>query len=370
MPLYLPASSSGQLINFSPAYLRKWRKALAGIEAGTGRAKLMMLGDSTMAGVGAGTGGSGVVGAYTKSIPAKVASYLTKLGLPSELNGIVGDGNIDYNANPTYDPRVALGTGWTRDTAMKALGGNPFAFTGGVAGAYSFTPTASFDSFDVYTVGFSGTGTATANIDGGASLGAVTPASFQNITKTSFTCAAGTHTINIVPALNGDLRLHAIDTYLSTAKKVSVISAGYSSASTVEYSLVANPWNPILALPTFAPDLTVLDLTINDARNATSGATYSARMQTMITAIKAASDLILVTGLPTVGITSDSADQFQSANLALALGNNLPMIDVYGRWQSAAISFADGLYFTDQVHGSAPGYADVGSVIARAILAT
>lgn len=67
-------------INFKTSQFGKTKAALARVAGGTGRGKLVCIGDSTTFGEGSGTGGNGRVGCMPKSWPAKLAASLTALG--------------------------------------------------------------------------------------------------------------------------------------------------------------------------------------------------------------------------------------------------------------------------------------------------
>ncbi|RWX19450.1 hypothetical protein EHI42_04720 [Rhizobium hidalgonense] len=66
-------SAPGQ---FKTSQFGKTKAALARVAGGTGRGKLVCIGDSTTFGEASGTGGNGRIGCTPKSWPAKVAASL------------------------------------------------------------------------------------------------------------------------------------------------------------------------------------------------------------------------------------------------------------------------------------------------------
>jgi len=59
---------------------------------------------------------------------------------------------------------------------------------------------------------------------------------------------------------------------------------------------------------------------------------------------------------PNAGLASVlTQDAYNQAIRGLAVTNNIPLIDIYSRWQSYAVSNAVGLYY-DQIHPNGQGY--------------
>src|SRR5215207_7897746 len=77
--------------------LPKWRTAKGRVRAGQGDALIGIVGDSTTAGRGAGTGASYTNGAKALSVPTKVAAQLTAMGLRPCSDNVLGNANIDFS---------------------------------------------------------------------------------------------------------------------------------------------------------------------------------------------------------------------------------------------------------------------------------
>ena len=354
--------------NVNSTSLQKWRKAMANVRSGASRAKIVVVGDSTSAGSGAGTGGTlNQNGAFANGWVADFATLLNKY-VATVFQSFWGDQAVSVGYG-TYDTRVTLGANWSQNTS--GLGGNMFKYTTGAVNNLTFTPTAAFDTIVVWYMKISGDGTATINVDGGASLGTINFSNSSSIlTSSTFTVAAGTHTINIVPNNDATFFVVGVQTYVAGTKAVDVFQTAVNGATAATFVGGASPWQSPLALEALAPDLTVIDLTINDSNNGTSLATYISNMQTLITDAKLSGDVLLVVGPPsnTTQATNGTLDQFIAALRGLAISNNVPLLDLKTRWTSYAAANPVFPYF-DSKHPEVSGYWDIGLAISEMLSA-
>lgn len=365
------AATSGAY-NFNPAYLPKWRKALAQVRAGTGRAKVAMVGDSTTAGWGAGTGANGTDGARVKSAPYRLAEILARRGLNAKSNSFWGDANLGYTPYQAYDPRVVIGASWSRGGATTvAPGGWLLRANTGVTTTTSFTPSDEVDTFDIYYVVNTGNGTFTANIDGGATLATVdTSVGTPGIYKTTITATKGAHTVNVQRTAGGAFYVVGIDAYDSTARDVAIWNLGAASWASADWAVSTNAWNPAPGLTGIAPDLTLINLGINDWKDTpVSVSTYTTNLQTLITAAKAAGDVVLVAPFPSSTARASVAQQAPFIDAIVSLGetNSCPVLSLTHRFTSWADANTVG-YTYDALHPNALGYADVAQALAPLLL--
>ena len=132
-------------------------------------------------------------------------------------------------------------------------------------------------------------------------------------------------------------------------------SGGRASQAT---SSNTEPWDALNALPLFAPDLTVINLTINEWLNAGTVDAWKIHMQQIIDVAKTTGDVILMAGVPSK--INQAALAYQSSFAAaageLAAANGLPFLDVFGRFGSQ--ESIPSLY-TDDIHPNGAGYADM-----------
>jgi lysophospholipase L1-like esterase len=358
------------LSNVRPQNLQHWRKALASVRDGTGRAKLLLLGDSTTAGTGSGSGGtSNTVGAYAHSFPRALAPLLARSVTVND-NSFIGDQSMSVVVTPynSYDPRVTIGTGWTYTPGT--IGGFMFKFNPGANTLLSFAPAAAFDTMVIWYSKSSTGGSFTVNVDGGATISTInTNAGTSSLSSSTLTVAKATHTININASNNTTFFILGIITYDSAVPAVDLIQGGAHGSSVAGLvSAGGSPWSPVPALSTFAPDLTVMDLTINDSENGTALDTYRTGLQQLITAAQATGDVILMVGPPsnTTIATNGTLDQYIAVMRSLALANNCGMLDLKTRWVSYAVT-NPVLPYSDSKHPGRLGYQDIAAAVYAAI---
>jgi lysophospholipase L1-like esterase len=362
----LIANYKNSLKSYLPAFNLKLLQVLG--NTATANPKIAFMGDSTTFGYYSdGTLG----GKYAQSIPALVGKLLNNTGL---LQGAVnrhvwwGSSFIDS----TNDPRWTLGTGW----AKAALGGNnSISAAGATANSAVFQPALAsgetYDRVDVYYVrnaGFSASATVT--IGGVAQTAITDAASGGALGKVTYSVTATTGTVSIAKTSGADaLRFDVIGVvcYKSTTKQIDIYPyATPGFGVTNFYALTGNAWGLYDALwNSIVPDLTIINLTINDINGATVIATYTSQLQAIITKAKTSGECILMTGLPQASAVSAQQVAIYSAVRSLAGSNNCMLIDIGYRWGDQPTSST--YYGADNIHGNAAGYADVARAITNVI---
>ena len=363
-----PMTADG-LFNLNASSLPHWRAAMARVRNGSGRGRIVVLGDSTSMGEGAGTGGSSNLNAaFVQGWPEQMGPILSKQ-IAANTNAIFGDqGTYSYVAYNTYDPRVTLGANWALAN-INAIGGNTWVYNTGAVNNFAFTPVGSVDTAVVcFTSG--GGGTAAVNVDGGSTLGTIGTGSAAQCNTYTFT--AGAHTINLVPSNNGALYVLGVIAYLSTTPAVDIIQDGVIAATVSNFNYSAQPYNILPELSLISADLTIIDLTVNDSNN--NGLsylpTYVATVQAMITGAKTGgSDVMLISGPPsnTANATNGTLASYNAALQQLALTNNVPLLSFSNRWTSYAVTNPIFPYY-DGLHPGKTGYSDMASAVAQALL--
>jgi len=370
-----PVTASG-VYNFNSSALLHWRKAVANVRSGQGRGRLVILGESTSMGQGSGSGGTGNLnGAYPYAWPQQMASMLNTMlssaanTQPVSANAIMCDQNVSAAAvgYAAYDTRVTLGSSWSTSNGGNCAGGNTFIFTCCAVNNLTFAPVAAFDTLTLYYYTQTPVGTATINVDGGASLGTITfgPATPDTIATATYSVANATHTINIVPT-GGSFQLAGIVTSLSTKPAIDVIQAATSGATIAYFTANTYATQGLRLEATLAPDLTIIAETGNDSINQTPVAAYTASMQAVITNAKLSGDVILIAGPPNnAGFTFAP---YVAALRSLAASNNVPLLDLTTRWTSWAVTNPVMPYF-DQYHPGKLGYSDIALAVAELLAA-
>ena len=350
-----------EFYGFSGQNTKKWRAALARTRVGGTRAKIACVGDSTTRGMGSGSGDL-FTGTQANSYPTQLAALLNARGLPAQANSLFGNGATTIT---TSDPRVTLGAGWAAGGTL--LGGSLLAGTA-ATGFLGLQPSVSVDTFDTYYVA-GGLGTATLNINGGATLATLDGSGASNILKNTVTGSLAANQLRVTYASGSAFWVAGIDAYNSAAKEVAVWNLGASGAKVADVRNAGSGFSFAFCLPKLAPDLTIIDLTINDWAPPTNLASYTADMQALIAAALSTGDVILMTGVPSSTSSATAVNQaaFVSANYDLAKANGIPLIDLSYRWTDYTTSNALGMYY-DSLHPSARGYSDVAQSVANVLL--
>lgn len=379
---------------FIPENVTQWNLAKARLLASVSDATVAFIGDSTTVGHGAGDNPvANFNNAKFRSTPAKVAVGLTRLAIPATAEAVFGTNSLDtvsqISTLPLYNPELVISSSGTTDwrtTQLFTLSGHVMMNISGT-GAYSLSPAAAFDSFDIYWVDNPGNAIFTADI-GGAVLQTMTPqASGASIVrKTTINTGLGAiiGSINIKRASGGTLYLIGIIPRNSSARRAQLLNLGWEGAQTGDWASDAGSatytsglsatasYNPLNALKVVAPDLTVVKLGANDISHSTPVATSQANIQSIITAAKVSGSCVLVIPTPQNPATRDPAGLTAAYNQMirdLAISNGCGVIDLYSRYISWAS--ANGLgYFADDVHSLPIGYANEADVIARALAAS
>jgi hypothetical protein len=227
----------------------------------TPRGLVVTIGDSQFNGTGAGTGSSGLDGAYPISTIADFATFLAPK-VPTSFNTLFGDQNIPSGENyATYDPRVTLNS-WA-PSVVPSLGGNMFSAT---SSNLIFAPTQKFDTVKIVYPIAAGLGAFTIQVDGTSltDCNNVSEAGGSNLAiavcnVSGANVADIVHTVTVVPSV-ATTYIAGIITSDSTVPAVDIIQAGQSGEGVVRIATVVNGYDPLNSLATLAPDLTLIEL--------------------------------------------------------------------------------------------------------------
>jgi lysophospholipase L1-like esterase len=207
-------------------------------------------------------------------------------------------------------------------------------------------------------------------LSSGGALGALINCDgVRSIVRVTRTKPLGLDTLALTKSGTGAHAIVGLSFYNSTQKAIEVWNAGWGGSTSTVWNAAAQVWEPAAMLATYAVDLTVICLTINDWIGAVSGATHTTNLDVLIAAAKTSGDVILMTGAPTLIATASQANQdaILQAQRALAVKHNVPLIDISARWGSQ-IAAADPLngYFdvtNDGVHPGVLGNADIAQAV-------
>lgn len=367
------------LYNMDASKFMKWNKALAKMRNGEADAKLLCLGDSTTAGIGSSTAATV---AAIKGYPRRLAELINASGTPAASGLALPKSSSGSQA---ADTRWTGGTNWALDQAaivFMGFGGKGMFWRGvGItAGNLVFADSAvNADTFDVYyrrqpgssstgTFDVTATGGSTTTVDAAATGGAtriekVTVSAASAATSNTVTIAGKTaaKTVDIV----------AVEPYLAATRKIRVGNGGASGSQTLDWvsyyqDNTANSYNALYAIRAYAPDLTIIDLGINDAGSAVSEANYASRLSQIITACQASGDVLLKTMLPSGG-SAAARIPYEDTYVAYLKTLGLPLIDIYKRSVDYSTYFTAGFMQGDGLHGNDYSYLDEASFVFDAL---
>lgn len=359
------AASQASIDNSQMSQFPTWRQALYGALPANGRSdsrngKVLCIGDSTEFGY------TGAANPNTNnnfnSRCWRMAFALNNIyGVPTLWDSNFGTGNINQAgaAGNTANSNITVGTGWVVSTSV-SLGGQMYEATGATS-SLSYVSSHPVDTFKIYYSVDSGLGTFAANIDGGSNTTQSESGSIGMGTMTLSASAIGVHTLNLNYSSGGTVDIIGWEAYNSTQSHIQVYDGGISSVSSVQWALTNGGWQPIDAIKYLAPDLCIINIGINDARNATSIPTFTTNMNAVIAACRASGDVLLESfAAYSTGVTGQST-QASYYNALVSIANSyspvVPFNDLWARWGGTYATAPAG-EFVDTIHPNAAGYAD------------
>lgn len=375
-------TKSGTLLNWNQGNTSKITAMMGTGAQSTARSRLAFVGDSYPAGYQA-NNGQGLLGARPKAFPAQLAGMLATKGFNARADYAVGDGGSTILGGTItslegYDSRLTFtGTGIGLLNSFNALGGSMWQLQDS-GDSVTFTPGNSFDTLElVVAFNTSFQGSFTISFNGGST--AFTVANNPNISvqHLTYTVPGGvTATSATIKQAVGDTFISLMGTRLSTSTGIEVINCGISGVQVDVLALAptntgdTNTWNTRAAalalLDTNATNVTALNGWFNDQSAGQTVEQIQASVQTMITTFKAYGDVFYMSYAPLSlsQISQANYDMYQSAAIAVALQNNIPVIYVPNQLAPYSINQPLGLY-GDVLHLNAAGHA----LIARIIMA-
>lgn len=351
----------------------KWRRALARVLAGASNATMLHIGDSTTAGAFA--SGSNWAACRAISMPTQLAGLMSATGIPvcaGSTHGAATNSGTSLATFASYDTRWTFGANWAAAAINTAGGGSINNQGAGNYTAANFTPSDQWDTVDIWYIKNAGYGSFTISANGGAAIGAtVACAGTLSVQKATRTTTLGFNTLNITKIADGNIILLGVSTYNSQRKTVNIFNAGWGSSKSADWIASANVWDPLNMVDAYAPDLTVINLTINEWIAGTVPATYQSQMDTIINRCRLYGDVVLMTGAPSTVGTTAKATQDGIVQACRALGQKYAcdVVDVsqlFGDWTTGS---ALGYYSPagDAIHPGQSGYALMASELLRRI---
>ena len=368
------------LIGATTGNLARMRTARAAVAAGTDEFRVLVIGDSNVAGAGAGLSGSFLyTGARARSWPTRLAQKLAdSYALPAQNSAYVGAQNVNaQNSAQTYDPRVTPGP-WSI-WGSTSIGGDGWTIGGAVApGAlWTFAPGEQFDQVRVQWISTSTNNNCELRANGSGVISTLVGQQGTNATVRDsgwVSCPAGNGNVTLTTLQSGGFPILSVEVRLSTVRKVRILQAGWAGGRMFDLQQSSSAQHPGNMYGTFAPHLTIVaGLTINDANTATTEANWRTQCVNLIARLKSLNtDILFTSGLwlknAATGVQTNS-EALQLALKDICNAQGVPVLDMHERWKTGAFDTTSGKYF-DALHPSFDGYTDwvdqIATVIAEA----
>lgn len=367
------------LINFSLARFAQARKGIQRVRSGTGRAKFLFIGDSTVWGENGGDTNGLRNNAHNNSFPAVVSAFFNANGVPSAQDNLFASGAntgstvVIADHQNSYKPGFNAPSPWILSTSVFTMGGCTFSCAAADATGITYTPEVNVDSFEIGDLQAAGAGVYTWAVDGGGTTTITETNASSALTKQTISAgASGSHTLTI-KRVSGTAFIRHVKGWDSTKSQLDVLNAGRGSSVTADWIVSSAPYSSLGAFTSDAAnaDLVVCDLGINEVIAGTSQATFKANYQTLINAgIAGGANFLLVVPHQTDTTLDATASQ---ANIRqwikdLAFLNNLPCLDLQAHMGTFLQMTAAGNLFGAR-HPNKPGYAAEGAYIASVLRA-
>ena len=371
-PAFAPATLSGFYMNGStnPAL----KAAVARVKGGTGRGRIVQKGDSTTVGQGGGTTADtyGLTNARPFRPGAVLAGLLTSAGIPALDTAVVSDNGM-YNASSFTAGILGYDTRLASPAPVWSIAGKSQIYAGGGflnsnTGVFSCTEIG--DSCEIIYYN-SANGTLNFTVDGAAPASG--PASATVASGTGFTsvtikaASVGSHVWGMAGSVV-NLAACEMRVYDSTKPALDIINHAVLGGTSAGQSATdsAKHWDNLEALAFAAPDLTTINLGLNDMNGGVSVSTYTANLQAIITQAKVSGDVLLIFPTPASGNYNNNVSAFDAAAQSLAASNGIPYFSLYqyyGPWTSAfGTRQFDGI-----VHPKAALYAEIAGLEQQAL---
>lgn len=334
-------------------------------------ASVARIGDSTTLGAGAGTSSNGsstgCSGAWAGA-PMQLLQESIQSGgkVVSTNNFWCCNGNSDTTSYSNYDSRVTLGANWGFSGSVPSMGGTVAKYTTGsinnlsvqMSGAVSeiavyYLTVPDLGAFDVLVNGqVVGSGTCNAAL-GFNALNVSISSVVDPVVSIRPSGAASVYIAAIEGSGNGDLVLRQFANFGSPISDL----VG-----------TTDPWSSLLALDVYQNDLTIINVTINDANAETAKNAYRANLEKLIQKALKYGDVWLELGAisDAVQSTNGALYNIQDAVVSLAEAYDLPLISFPAIMKSFAIADDQSLMF-DTKHPTLEGYSAERDVIYSAI---
>lgn len=318
-----------------------FRKALMRSNIGGGNLRIGLVGDSTIAAMGAVNGGTNVAGCRPRSIGKHFSDMMSStLGLPGNRDSVFGSGVVsngaDYTTYTAYDPRVVLTGAVGFDSVGGTLGAQPFKFTT-TGQVLTFTPDNAFTKIRIYSINNQVTFGSVRVSVGGVDKADIVSSGGTGFLTTTITASGSAVVITALETKTFDLI--GIETWDDTKPGISVLEMGWSGSFMSSMAGNANAYSHARALASLNLDCVILKCTTNDCIAPTSKAAYLASLQQFISLQPITCDIFFADLFPSS--YQDAKPGVLDGYRDAAVEAGLPVLDLremYGQSSTEAIS--------------------------------
>lgn len=345
--------TNGKSVGFTVPGLAAYSVAGRATLLGQSDTTILLLGDSTTAGVGVST--SNLKGS---SYPTQLAALMEAAGYHTSLASVCGGAGLDQSYTvAAIDPRITLGDWiWQTNASFHFIGGAPYRANAATTNPLAYAEPTLTDYCHVFYPKISGGPSISIDANGGTPT--VVSTAGTGWGKVTITAPLGVNTYNVQSQGGAVAQVGMFIAGNSAEKKFNIINCGRSGAQS---GFLATTVSPAALIALIDPDLIIYMDGINDWYNSVGTSTFSTNVQTNITSYfqPSGADVLLMPGLATNSATYSDAVQngYRDAMSALSTGG-VQYLDANGGLTYAQ-RLAAGYKAADLVHETATGYANV-----------
>lgn len=336
----------------------------------TGRAVLMVIGDSTKDGVGANGLGT-MANAYNINATAALAAELALLGFNVSRDcygfGDHGTNTSTVSALAGYYGNVTIPSSWSIGGIASPWGANACYKTAD-SEAITITPHLACDTVELFYLQYPGNGDL--SVDRGGTAQTVSTSGTHQVGSQQFTFPLGTQDVNIKVA-SGFAGVFAIRMWNSTTERLVIVDGSCTNGGWTTANLLTNAamgGSAAANIGRLRADGFIFNYGLNDKYNSRTSSAFQTDLETIINA-GLAGDAPNTTLSPDVVIeipnscNSSSPADFDATwkacvtNAAINTSIRAPL-DLYALFDPWA-SFSTKFY--DDIHPDEEGYADIGA---------
>ena len=350
LPPYKAATS---ISNATATLLPRTSAQFAKVRQNIANCNIFCVGDSTTAGFGT---TQFQPGAYPGILP----QLLSASGLFANYDSWMGGDNNASFTREAGDNRIVKGSGWS--VGLQSTLGGSFYTASAATSDLSFTPTQQVDTFVLWYYRNAGFATISWKVNGGSTTNINTANASAVLGSTTISVPLGFNTLALNWVSGGNAAIIGVQAYNTTKKSVNVAQCGWYGSTTATWNNGQGVYGPLAALTTIAPDLTIINLGINNWNGGIGNLPcYLTDMQVIINAALAGGgEVVLMSPNPTGAATSLAVQQqFVDALAGLAASNNILFYDNWRRMGGVYTANNTNGLMSDTLHPNSAGYSGV-----------